>query len=105
SEGVRARTTDNARSGFLALLNTGSEYSGVFDSFFVSQAGTPLYSNFYITAFVQPSGSGVAGVTESSPINISPNPAALNLEIDGIIPGSSIELFDMLGRKVLMATI
>jgi Secretion system C-terminal sorting domain len=101
SEAVRARTVDNSHSGFLARVN-GQLFSAIFDSSFTSLSGAPLYSEFYITAFVDVSGSSVATApTNSEGLSIFPNPASTSIQIQSGEAISSVDLLDLLGRPVL----
>ncbi len=103
SEEIVPRTTDNCRSGFLALLNTGQTLSAVLDSTFLSTTGVPLYSNFYITAFVSSQASGVSGSSAPGTISVFPDPASTFVNIQGTEGLATIELLDLLGRPVLSA--
>jgi hypothetical protein len=101
SEAVRARTADNSHSGFLAQIN-GQILSAIFDSTFINASGDPIYSEFYVAAFVDVSNSSVANrTTNSESLRLFPNPASSSLQIQSGNAVSSVELLDLLGRPAL----
>jgi hypothetical protein len=107
TEVTRVRTTDNCHSTFIAVVeSTGQAESGVVDSD-LTPAGypSPLYSNFYITAFVSSASSSVASNKSAASISVFPNPSSSFIQIQGVAEGSDIQLLDVLGRSVLSAQI
>jgi hypothetical protein len=105
TKAVIPRTTDNVHSGFLAYVtvnNTLNNTTNVFDSTFTnSQTSQPIYSDWYITSFVQTSeGSVAVGHQNNNELSVFPNPAVSHLSISAPsgIENGTVELRDMLGR-------
>ena len=115
-EPVRARTTENARSTFIAggVVNGQQQtLSALFDSVFVlTGTTTAAYGDFYAVAYVDTSGTtGVSDQpTSHRPIAISsyPNPTSgethLRLENQNVSHGASLKIYDALGRMVMDAS-
>ncbi|HZV12220.1 MAG TPA: T9SS type A sorting domain-containing protein [Candidatus Kapabacteria bacterium] len=106
-EPTRTRTTDNTRSAFIGVLQTGQVLSAILDSTFVIYSTNAIaFTNFYATAFVDTAGAaGVKdGITPSANIAISdyPNPFASStqLKINTAGDHTSLKIYDALGRDV-----
>jgi hypothetical protein len=106
TEATVPRTVENCHSTWIGVdQGTSQIESNVVDSSLTPLGYTsPLYSNLYITAYVQTSSSDVASNSISnSVVQVFPNPASDKLSIN--IPSddqmNGVELRDVLGRVVL----
>jgi hypothetical protein len=107
TEVTHVKTTDNCHSTFIAVTQgTGQVESGVVDSDLTPAGYTsPLYSNFYITAFVSSASSGVTSNPSEASVSVFPNPSSSFIQIQGVGANSNVELLDLLGRSVVSAKI
>lgn len=103
TETTRVRTVDNCHSTFIAFNPSLNQYeSGVVDGNLTPAGYTsPLYSNFYISAFVSTSASSVSAENNSPSISLYPNPATTFIQFQGLGNGTNVELLDVLGHIVL----
>lgn len=100
------RTTENARSTAAGVTQSQLTYSILLDSTFVPNGETePIYSNFYITVYVETSPSSVASSTLLQGVfSAYPNPCNTHTTFfsnDQSFSEGGIEFFDIYGRMVL----
>ncbi len=108
---VIPRTADNTHSAFLAYVtnnNTLNNTTNIFDSTFTnSQTSEAIYSDWYITSFVQTTeGSVAVGHQNNNELSVFPNPAVshLSLSTPSGLENGTVELMDMLGRVAIPST-
>ena len=96
---VVPRTADNTFSGFLALIGT-QPYSAILDSTFFDANNEMIYSNLNITAHMSLPPAALASNTAAPKISVYPNPVSDVLTLSGVLPTTTSQIVDALGRVV-----
>lgn len=70
-------------------------------SFTINANVESMSASHFICAEIDPCSVGVDEIGSVSPVHIFPNPGTEIFTLSGIAPGSSIEIFDITGNKIL----